>query len=314
MTIWSNAGSGDIVRVSYRNVTGQRNMQKHRKQNGETMIQLGEIQTLQIVKKVEFGVYLGDGINREEKVLLPKKQVPAEAQTGDEIEVFVYRDSKDRLIATTNMPKLTLHTVARLKVAQVGKIGAFLDWGLEKDLLLPYKEQTKRVSAGEECLAALYIDKSNRLCATMNVYPYLDTDSPYHKDDRVTGTVYEISQNFGAFVAVDDRYSGLIPRKELYGNVQISDVITARVTGVKEDGKLDLSIREKAYLQIEQDAEKVLAIIDSFDGALPFNDKASPEVIKRETQMSKNEFKRAVGHLLKTGKIMITERAIRRID
>lgn len=278
------------------------------------MIQLGVIQTLQIVKKVEFGVYLGDGTNPEEKVLLPKKQVPAGAQTGDTVEVFVYRDSKDRLIATTNTPKLTLHGVARVRVAQVGRIGAFLDWGLEKELLLPYKEQTKKVSAGEECLVALYIDKSNRLCATMNVYPYLSTDSPYHKEDRATGTVYEISRNFGAFVAVDDKYSGLIPRKELYGNVQIGDRVTARVTGVKEDGKLDLSIREKAYLQIEQDAEKVLAIIDSFDGALPFNDKASPEVIKRETQMSKNEFKRAVGHLLKARRITITEKAIRRID
>lgn len=276
------------------------------------MIRLGEIQTLQIVKKVEFGVYLGDGHNREERVLLPKKQVPQEAQTGDEIEVFVYRDSKDRLIATTNMPKITLGGVARLKVAQVGKIGAFLDWGLEKDLLLPFKEQTKRVSAGEECLAALYIDKSNRLCATMNVYPYLDTDSPYGKEDRVTGVVYEISQNFGAFVAVDDRYSALIPKRELYGAVEVGDTVNARVTEVKEDGKLNLSIREKAYLQIGVDAQRVLEIIDSFDGVLPFNDKASPEVIRRETQMSKNEFKRAVGHLLKTGRITITERAIRR--
>ncbi len=278
------------------------------------MIALGEIQTLQIVKKVEFGVYVGDGGNVEERVLLPKKQVPQQAQVGDAIEVFVYRDSKDRLIATTTKPMLTLGKVAVLQVAQVGKIGAFLNWGLEKDLLLPFKEQTKKVTAGEECLVALYIDKSNRLCATMNVYPYLDTDSPYHKDDKVVGTVYEISRNFGAFVAVDNRYSGLIAQKELYGEVRIGDVINARVTGVKEDGKLDLSIREKAYLQIEQDAGRVLEIIDSFDGALPFTDKASPEVIKRETQMSKNEFKRAVGHLLKTGKIVITERAIRRVD
>ncbi len=278
------------------------------------MIALGEIQTLQIVKKVEFGVYVGDGGNVEERVLLPKKQVPQQAQVGDAIEVFVYRDSKDRLIATTTKPMLTLGKVAVLQVAQVGKIGAFLNWGLEKDLLLPFKEQTKKVTAGEKCLVALYIDKSNRLCATMNVYPYLDTDSPYHKDDKVVGTVYEISRNFGAFVAVDNRYSGLIAQKELYGEVRIGDVINARVTGVKEDGKLDLSIREKAYLQIEQDAGRVLEIIDSFDGALPFTDKASPEVIKRETQMSKNEFKRAVGHLLKTGKIVITERAIRRVD
>ena len=275
------------------------------------MIQLGIIQSLQIMKKVEFGVYLGDGIDREEKVLLPKKQVPDQAQIGDKVEVFVYRDSKDRLIATRHTPKLTLHSVARVRVAQVAKVGAFLDWGLEKDLLLPYKEQTKRVSEGEECLVALYIDKSDRLCATMNVYPYLSAESPYTKEDRVSGTVYEISDNFGAFVAVDDKYSALIPKKELYGTIRIGDVIQARVTGVKEDGRLNLSVREKAYLQINTDAKKVMEIIQSFDGVLPFTDKASPEVIRRETQMSKNEFKRAVGHLLKEGKIQITERAIR---
>lgn len=278
------------------------------------MIRLGEMQTLRIIKTVEFGVYLSDGAEEENRVLLPQKQVPEGAKTGDEIEAFVYRDSKDRLIATTHIPKLTLHSVARVRVAQVGKVGAFLDWGLEKDLLLPYKEQTRRVSEGEECLVALYIDKSDRLCATMNVYPYLSVDSPYKAEDRVSGTVYEISNNFGAFVAVDDKYSGLIPKKELYGNVQIGDVIQARVTGVKEDGKLNLSIREKAYLQIDADAQKVMDIIYSFDGVLPFTDKASPEVIKRETQMSKNEFKRAVGRLLKEGKIQITERAIRAVD
>ena len=275
------------------------------------MIKLGEKQTLQVVKKVEFGVYLGDGENKEERVLLPAKQAPNGVQTGDRLEVFIYRDSKDRLIATTAEPKITLHQVARLRVAQVGRVGAFLDWGLEKDLLLPFKEQTRKVTAGEECLAALYIDKSDRLCATMNVYPYLEKDSPYRKDDMVEGTIYEISENFGAFVAVDDRYSALVPKKEYYGNARIGDRVSARVTAVKEDGKLDLSLREKAYLQIEKDAEKVLSVIDSFDGALPFTDKASPEVIRREMQMSKNEFKRAVGHLLKEGQIEITERAIR---
>ena len=187
------------------------------------MIRLGEIQTLRIIKKVDFGVYLYDGEDEAERVLLPIKQVPMQAQVGDEVEVFLYRDSKDRLITTTARPKLTLHHVARLKVAQVGKVGAFLDWGLEKELLLPYREQTRKVSAGEECLAALYIDKSNRLCATMNVYPYLSTESPYRKEDRVKGTVYEISRNFGAFVAVDDQYSGLIPQRELYGTIQIGD-------------------------------------------------------------------------------------------
>lgn len=277
------------------------------------MIALGEMQTLKIIKKVEFGVYLAEEDSPSDKVLLPIKQVPEDAEMGDEIEVFIYRDSKDRLIATTNKPKLTLGGVARLKVAQYGRIGAFLDWGLEKDLLLPFKEQTKKLSEGEECLAALYIDKSDRLCATMNVYPYLRMDSDYKKDDRVVGTVYEISGNFGAFVAVDDIYSGLIPKNELYGDINVGDSVTARVTEVKEDGKLNLSIREKAYLQIGKDAEKVLRIIDSYDGVLPFSDKASPETIKRETQMSKNEFKRAVGHLLKEKKISIGEKSIRRI-
>ncbi|MGN0431418.1 MAG: S1 RNA-binding domain-containing protein [Lachnospiraceae bacterium] len=277
------------------------------------MIRLGEKQVLKIVKKVEFGVYLADAADAQERVLLPAKQVPTGAETGSEIEVFVYKDSKDRIIATTNEPLLKMGEVARLRVAGLSKFGAFLDWGLEKDLFLPFKQQTFRVKPGDTPLVSLYIDKSSRLCATMNVYPYLSTESPYTKDDKVTGCVYETSPQFGAFVAVDDKYSGLIPQKELYGEIKIGDVVTCRVTDVKEDGKLDLSIREKAYLQIEIDAEKVLTVIDSFDGVLPFNDKASPEVIKREMQMSKNEFKRAVGHLLKKGMIEIKEKAIRRI-
>ncbi len=278
------------------------------------MIRLGEKQELVVAKRVEFGVYLAQDMESagEERVLLPIRQVPDGTEVGDKLEVFIYKDSRDRMIATTREPKIMLHQVARLTVAQTAKIGAFLDWGLEKDLLLPFREQTARVREGQEVLAALYIDKSSRLCATMNVYEYLSTDSPYHKDDRVEGTVYEISQEFGAFVAVDDKYSGLIPRKEFYGNVRIGDRVSARVTSVKEDGKLDLSLREKAYLQIAGDAERVMAVIDSFDGALPFNDKANPDVIRREMQMSKNEFKRAVGNLLKNGRIIITETGILR--
>lgn len=277
------------------------------------MLKLGEKQTLEIMKKVEFGVYLKNPEDEagEERVLLPAKQVPAGANIGDQIEVFLYKDSKDRLIATTKTPLLMMNEVKTLKVAQVGKMGAFLNWGLEKDLFLPFREQTRKVKEGDDCLVALYVDKSSRLCATMKVYHYLSLSSPYKKDDRVEGVVYEISDNFGAFVAVDDKYSGLISKKEFYGNVKVGDRVSARVVSVKEDGKLDLSIREKALAQILIDAEKVLDVIESFDGALPFNDKANPEVIKRELQMSKNEFKKAVGHLLKAGKIEITEKSIR---
>ncbi len=276
-------------------------------------MELGVVQTLTVVKQVDFGVYLADHQEeKDEKVLLPGKQVPAGTKTGDSLQVFLYRDSKDRMIAATTVPKLVRGKVAKLQVLEVGKIGAFLDWGLEKDLLLPFREQTKKLRAGDECLVSLYIDKSNRLCATMKIYEYLEQHSPYQKDDQVQGTVYQISDNFGAFVAVDDRYSALIPKKECYGEIRVGDLISARVTAVKEDGKLDLSVRDKAYRLIEKDAEKILSVIDSFGGALPFNDKANPDVIRRELQMSKNEFKRSVGKLLKDGKIEITEHGIHR--
>ena len=276
------------------------------------MIRLGEIQDLTVVKRVDFGVYLADEeTDVREKVLLPIRQVPEGTKTGDRLRVFIYRDSRDRMIATASQPGITLGQVGLLRVSQVGKIGAFLDWGLEKELLLPFREQTRRVKEGEDCLAALYIDKSDRLCATMKLYPYLKKDGSFQKDDRVQGRVYEISSNFGAFVAVEDTYSGLIPMKEMYGQVAVGDMVTARITAVKEDGKLDLSIREKAYLQIGKDAEKIMEVIQSYDGVLPFNDKASPETIRRELQMSKNEFKRAVGNLLKAGRITIAEKCIR---
>ena len=277
------------------------------------MLEIGKIQELTIVKKVDFGVYLAESADAAEKVLLPGRQVPKDAKPGDKLEVFLYKDSSDRLISTTARPKLLLGEVAELTVAQTARMGAFLDWGLEKDLFLPFKEQTKKVKEGDRFPAALYVDKSGRLCATMKVYHYLHTDSPYKKDDQVSGYLYEISRQFGAFVAVDGRYSALIPPREMYGELKVGDTVKARVVKVHEDGKLDLSVREKAWLQIEADAEKVMALIDSFDGALPFTDKASPEVIKRELSMSKNEFKRAVGNLLKNGRIEITERAISRI-
>ena len=277
------------------------------------MFELGKTQTLIIVKELDFGVYLGEQPNAsmDDRVLLPKKQVPQGSRMGDTVEVFLYKDSRDRIIATTNRPLLSVGEVGKLKVSQVTQIGAFLDWGLEKDVLLPYKEQTAKVREGDEILVALYVDKSSRLAATMKVYHYLERGTSYVKDDMVRGTVYEILEDMGAFVAVDDRFSALIPTRELYGEIRVGDVVTARVTSVKEDGKLDLSVREKAYLQIGKDAERLIEILESYDGVLPFTDKASPDVIRRETGMSKNEFKRAVGNLLKNGKIVIKPDVIR---
>ncbi len=272
----------------------------------------GKKQTLVMVKRVEFGIYLAETMKDvENKVLLPKKQVPVDMEVGDPIDVFLYKDSNDRPIATVKEPKLTLGQTARLRVVSVGKVGAFLDWGLEKDLFLPYREQTTQVKAGDEVIAALYLDKSERLCATMKVYPYLQKESPYQKDDVVTGMIYEISHNFGAFVAVDDKYSALIPKKELYGELHVLKQISARVTGVKEDGKLDLGIRQKAHLQMSEDADKVLALLREKKGFLPLHDKSSPEQIRETVDMSKNEFKRAIGRLYKEHLITLESDGIR---
>ena len=268
---------------------------------GEESMRLGEKQILTVVKKVEFGVYLG---NDEERVLLPKKQVPEGIEVGDPVEVFLYKDSSDRMIATTREPKLTLGRLAVLEVVDTGRVGAFLDWGLEKDLLLPFREQTVKVEKAQQYLVGLYVDKSGRLCATMKITPFLQTDSPYKKGDMVKGTVYEISDAFGVFVAVDNQYSARIPKQEVYGRMCMGQEIEARVTGVKEDGKLDLSVRGRIPEQMGVDALEIMERLEE-EGELPFTDKADPERIRAELDMSKAAFKRAVGRLLKQGSIKI---------
>jgi len=164
------------------------------------MFQLGKKQTLIVVKEVNFGVYLAEqpDAGMDDRVLLPKKQVPPDCKIGDQMEVFLYKDSKDRIIATTNTPKIMIGEIGRIRVSQITEIGAFLDWGLEKDILLPYKEQTGKFNEGDEILVTIYVDKSSRLAATMNVYKCLRTDSSYKKDDIVTGTVYQINEQVGA--------------------------------------------------------------------------------------------------------------------
>ncbi|MBR1849095.1 MAG: S1 RNA-binding domain-containing protein [Lachnospiraceae bacterium] len=274
------------------------------------MLQFGQKQKLEVIKTVDFGAYLG---TEEEKVLLPAKQVPEGCRVGDEIEVFLYKDSEDRPIATTREPKMTLGEVALLKVKDITRIGAFLDWGLERDLFLPFKEQTKELHKGEEILAALYIDKSDRLAATMKIYPYLPAGGDFAKDQEVQGRVYEISRNFGAFVAIDDQYQGLIPAKQLFGEqkVHVGDWITARVSIVHEDGKVDLDLRQKAYLQMDEDAERILELLQQKGGKLPIGDKSSPAEIIEITGMSKNQFKRAIGHLYKEHQVTLEAKEVR---
>ena len=272
------------------------------------MIELGKKQCLNVVKKVDFGVYLG---TKEERILLPKKMVPEDIEISDALEVFVYRDSSDRLIATTKEPFIQLGQLAKLKVSQVGKIGAFLDWGLEKDLFLPFKEQTTHVSEGKTYLVGLYIDKSNRLAATMRVYNMLSANHMYVKDSAVSGTVIEMKPEYGIFVAIDDKYYGMIPKNEIYGNINVGDVIYGRVSKVRDDGKIMISIHQKAYIQMEEDSKLIYEVIKEHNGSIPFTDKSDSELIKKHFNMSKNAFKRGVGRLLKEGLITIEKDSIK---
>lgn len=278
------------------------------------MIELGKLQELEISRLTKVGAFLitPNGSAREE-VLLPSQQVPEDADLGDLIEVFVYKDSEDRTIATTTKPKITLGELAVLRVVDISRIGAFLDWGLQKDLLLPYKEQKYEVRKDQEYLVGLYIDKTDRLCATMDISRLLRDDSPYKENDRVQGIIYKINMEIGAFVAVDNKYNGLIPNKELYGSYKSGDRVEVRIKKVKEDGKLELSLRKEAHNQMTDDAQVIFEKLEANGGKLPFNDKSQPEEISRVFQMSKAAFKRAVGRLLKERKIRITEKGIERI-
>lgn len=275
------------------------------------MLELGKYQTLEVMKKADFGLYLGEPGNSRHTVLLPLKEVPEGTAVGDQLEVFLYKDSEDREIATTTKVPVTVGELAVLNVKEVSKIGAFLDWGLMKDLLLPYKEQTTRVEEGDQVLISLYVDKSNRLCATMKVYPLLENHSGYKKDDMVTGIVYEELESFGMFVAVDNKYSGMIPKNELFSQVKVGDTVHARVINVREDGKLTLSLREKSYLQMDSDSEMILARLKASNGFLSYGDRSSAEEIKSEFKISKNAFKRAIGKLYKAGAIILTDDGIR---
>lgn len=276
------------------------------------MIKLGKTQTLQVARHSDFGVYLFDSnSSREDQILLPKGQVPEGLDVDDKISVFVYKDTKDRFIATTETPALELGEVALLTVEQVTEIGAFLQWGLLKDLLLPFKEQTKEVKAGEEVLVALYVDKTNRLCATMKLYDFLSTNSPYKRGDTVQARVYEINNSFGVFLAVDNQYSALIPKQQVFQPLIPGMEVTARVNQLRDDGKLTLCLQEKSFIQMDEDAKNIYdRLSNSPKGMLPFHDKTDPEIIKREFHISKNAFKRAIGRLMKEKKIRIEKDGI----
>lgn len=273
------------------------------------MIRIGEWNDLVIKRERDFGVYVGSA-DDDREVLLPRKQVPNGAKIGEHINVFVYRDSDDRIIATVKVPYITMGKMAVLRCVGTTKIGAFMDWGLEKDILLPFKEQSGPVREGREYLVRMYTDKSDRLCVSMKVYEYLSCESPYKQGDEISGIVIEYKSEYGAFVAVDNKYAALVPGKEIHSAIYPGDKIQGRVADVREDGKLNLTLQKPAKIQTRENAEMIVNIIESYNGVLPFNDKADTSVIEKEFGISKRSFKMAVGKLLRDGLIRITENNI----
>jgi predicted RNA-binding protein (virulence factor B family) len=278
------------------------------------MVEIGKVQTLKIANFTSFGAYLDAGTGvRHDNILLPIKQVPEDSKEGDELEVFIYRDSEERLIATRKKTLAQLGELDYLRVTAKTQIGAFLDIGLERDLFLPFHEQKFPIKVGKSYLVKVYLDKSQRLSATTEIYEYLSAESTYQKNDKVVGTVYSMNPEMGAFIAVDNKYMGLIPVNEFFSELHEGDQVEARVIRVREDGKLDLSPRDLSYIQMDQDTLKILQGIKDYEGFLALNDKSSPLEIKSRLQMSKAAFKRAVGKLLKENKVVQTEGGLKQL-
>lgn len=270
------------------------------------MIEIGKWNTLKVIRSKEFGIYLGeDNSSTAETVLLPRKQVPEGIKAGATMKVFIYRDSQDRLIATVNEPYITVDEIKKLRVKNVSSIGAFMDCGLERDVFLPFKEQTTNVKEKGEYLVRMYVDKTGRLCVSMKLYNYLLPVEGYVKGQYFKGTVYEYKKGLGALVAIEDKYSGLIHESELFNKVHIGEEVSGRIINIREDGKADLALREPIHVQINEDSEMVYDIIKSYKGIITFSDKTDKDVIQKEFGLSKNAFKRAVGKLYKDGRINI---------
>lgn len=267
-------------------------------------MQLGKIQTLKIKSLTPPGAIL------QGNVLLPKRFVPEGAKVNDDVEIFLLRDSEDRLIATTRRPKIQVGELALLTVKDVSRQGAFLDWGLDKDLFLPFQEQMHHVKVGETLLVYCYVDKSDRLCSTMRVKNHFAVPEKLRENDWVDGVVYANNPEIGAFILVEQRYNGLIPADGMRGALRVGEPVRARVEQIKPDGKIDLSLQSRAHEKMDADAIAILRMVQANQGFLRVNDKSDPETIRLLFGMSKAQFKRCIGRLLKQGRITFCEDGI----
>lgn len=276
------------------------------------MYQLGKTQKLIIKRLTSVGAFLGqdeEDIN-EDDILLPRKYLKKDKKVGDEIEVFVYKDNSNRPIATTKKSKIELGELALLQVKENTKIGAFLDWGLDKDLLLPFEEQMGSIKRHTFYLVGLYIDKSERLTATMRVENYFEKNVELKENDWVDGIIYSYESEIGAFILVENKYNAMLPASEIKGVPKVGDKVHLRVKSIKSDGKIDLTTNNRSHIELNKDSDVIYKILNDNGGFLRVNDKSDPKLIKKVFNMSKSQFKRALGRLYKQRKIVIKNEGI----
>ena len=272
------------------------------------MIQIGQHNTLTIVRDTKVGIYLTDGTD---DILLPNKYVPKEFEIGQELAVFVYLDHEERPVATTLVPYIQLNEFGLLRVNYVNKFGAFLDWGLEKDLFVPFKEQARPMEQGKRYLVYLYLDqKTNRLVASSKTNQFLDNENiTVAVHDEVDVIISHIT-DIGINVIINEKHKGLAYKDEVYTDVKPGQRMKAYIKNIRPDGKIDVSLQKLGVEAIEPNAEKILSELRASRGVLRLNDNSHPEDIKTVLQMSKKTFKKAIGHLYKSKLIEIKEDGI----
>jgi uncharacterized protein len=269
---------------------------------------LGDYNDLEILRFTSVGTYLG---NEDQDVLLPQKYVLPEWEVGDTITVFLYRDSEDRLIATTLEPNVTIDRFGYLKVNQVNHFGAFLDWGVEKDLMVPYREQRYKLVEGESVIVYLFLDDAtDRLVATTKYKKFFETDTSIVELNVPVDIMIDDTTELGVKVIVDDRFPGLIYHQDFNRNILKGEITTGYVYNIREDGKLDVRLEPEGYGKIEPLSKELFDMIQRRGGVLHLHDKSSPEEIKRLVGMSKKNFKKAVGNLYKSKYVRLEEDSI----
>lgn len=274
------------------------------------LINIGNFNKLKIVRRPDFGYFLdADTGKTSDDILLPNgNALNMELNIGDEVNAFIYTDSKDRVIATLKKPLAEVGEIAYLKVVANTKIGSFIDIGLEKDILVPLKEKLYGLQTDKNYLFYIYLDKTKRIAATTDIDRYLQTESPYKVGDTVKGTVYGFQTNQSVMVAVDNLYQGVILRHEYFTEINAGDILDLNVIKVYEDGKLGLTPRKRAKEERTELQDTILEYLKSHDGFMTFNDKSSPDDISKAFGVSKNNFKNALGGLMKRGLITQDEK------